>query len=382
MRRATGTEPKGKREEFPLINRLQQHDHRTLEDFVLRGGQSNRPILLLILWHIRALDRRRLVATAFGSREQVPQIFRQMLSIPSDRLPVDSRRSVLANTPVGFVHPVQVQMLIQRRQRLVRMPLRHHLYASSSGGHAFHGHRSHARFRRHFHNPTAAFPTPGLPRAGFPGFNRYYAAAKTASVRLCTFALSLGARYLGSPAVFAADRPRGRRAWFRSLFHRYGPCRLLPRRQEALPASRETLYRSALLSSDPGRTSTSDRNDASVLSTSFLQRRPHRYNPFRGSITRLCSWLPTLEGAISDASQGSLPAAGQALPGGLVPAGFQLRLSFAHSLSLSFRCWLERHPVSSDFCWRQGNWIFRGIFQGDRIWEGLAARSPSCMCRN
>ena len=65
------------------------------------------------------------------------------------------------------------------------------------------------------------------------------------------------------------------------------------------------------------------------------------------------------EDAISDASQGSLPATGQALPGGLVPAGFQLRLSFAYSLSLSFRCWLERHPVSSDFCWRQRNWILR-----------------------
>lgn len=135
-----------------------------------------------------------------------------------------------------------------------------------------------------------------------------------------------------------------------------GPFRLLPRRQEALPASRETLYCSAL-PSDPGRTSAPDRNGASILPTYFLQRRLHRYNPFRGSITRLCSSLPTLEGAISDANQGSLPAAGQALPGGLVPAGFQLRLSFAHSLSLSFRCWLERHPVSSDFCWRQGNWI-------------------------
>jgi hypothetical protein len=56
-----------------------------------------------------------------------------------------------------------------------------------------------------------------------------------------------------------------------------------------------------------------------------------------------------------------LPAADQALSDGLVPAGYRLRLSFAHSPSLSFRCWLERHPVSSDICWRQGNWIFRGI---------------------
>lgn len=177
---------------------------------------------------------------------------------------------------------------------------------------------------------------------------------------LCRSVRDTSAPRLFSPPTDRGGVGRGSGPWFTG----WSTFRLFPRRQEALPASRETLYRSALLSSDPGRTSASDRNDASVLSTSFLQRRPHRYNPFRGSITRLCSWLPTLEGAISDASQGSLPAAGQALPGGLVPAGFQLRLSFAHSLSLSFRCWLKRHPVSSDFCWRQRNWIFREIGSG------------------
>jgi len=100
----------------------------------------------------------------------------------------------------------------------------------------------------------------------------------------------------------------------------------LPGTQEALPASRETLYCSALLS-DPGRTSTPDHDGASVLPTSCLKRGLLHCKLFRGSMTRLCSSLPTLEGAISGASQGSLPAAGQALPSGLVPAGSQLRLS-------------------------------------------------------
>ena len=161
------------------------------------------------------------------------------------------------------------------------------------------GHRSRTCFHRHVRIPTAAFATPGRPWVGFPGFNRYYAVAKTASVRLCTFALSLGARYLGSPAVFASGRPRGRRTWVWTLIHRSGPCRLFPRRQEVLPASRETLYCSAPLPSDPGRTSAPDLNGASVLPAFFLQRRLHRYNPFRGSITRLRSSLPTLEGAVS-----------------------------------------------------------------------------------
>ncbi len=183
---------------------------------------------------------------------------------------------------------------------------------------------------------------------------------------LCRSVRDTSAPRLFSPPTDRGGVGLGSGPWFTG----WSTSRSFPRRQEALPASRETLYCSALLS-DPGRTSASDRNDASVLPTLFLRRRLHRYNPFRGSITRLCSSLPTLEGAISDASQGSLPAAGQALPGGLVPAGFQLRLSFAHSLSLSFRCWLERHPASSDFCWRQGNWILYWRLGSERKFLGL-----------
>jgi hypothetical protein len=70
-----------------------------LEDFILRGERADGPIVQLILWSIRALDRERFVATTLGSREQIPEIFRQMLFLPTDHLPVDSRRSVLANTP-------------------------------------------------------------------------------------------------------------------------------------------------------------------------------------------------------------------------------------------------------------------------------------------
>jgi hypothetical protein len=90
-----------------------------------------------------------------------------------------------------------------------------------------------------------------------------------------------------------------------TLFHRSGRCRLWPRGPAALPSYREKLCHSAL--SAPGRTSAPNLKGASVLPTFFLQRRLHRYNLSRGSITRFGSWLPTLEGAISDARQDSLP---------------------------------------------------------------------------
>ena len=72
-----------------------------------------------------------------------------------------------------------------------------------------------------------------------------------------------------------------------------------------------------------------------------------------------------LKASFPIASQGSLPAAGQALPGGLVPAGSHLRLSFAHSSFIPFVVSFERHPVSSGFGWRHGtasNYAFpRGL---------------------
>jgi hypothetical protein len=76
-------------------------------------------------------------------------------------------------------------------------------------------------------------------------------------------------------------------------------------------------------------------------------------------MTRLYGTLPTLEGAISDANQGSLPVDGQSFPGGLVPAGshqwlsgaryFLCRFSFRFSSSLGY----ERHPRLTGLGWRQ-----------------------------
>lgn len=179
------------------------------------------------------------------------------------------------------------------------MRIRSHIYAPSSGEHVWRGLRSHRRFRWRFRIPTAAFATHGLPWVGFPAFNRYYAAAKTASVRLCTFALSLGVRYLGSPAVFADARPRGRRTLFRTLFHRDGPFRFSDRGDRRLSQLPVRPLRDFALFSDPGWTFAPDHNGATVLPPLLRRRRLQRFSFFRGSITRLCRSLPTLEGALS-----------------------------------------------------------------------------------
>src|SRR3954452_18164348 len=66
----------------------------------------------------------------------------------------------------------------------------------------------------------------------------------------------------------------------------------------------------------------------------YAPRRLPRLSSFRGSIARPAHWLSTLRGAgRPGTTQDSLPAAGQALPGGgRDPAGFQRKVSALQSL--------------------------------------------------
>ena len=81
-------------------------------------------------------------------------------------------------------------------------------------------------------------------------------------------------------------------------------------------------------------------------------RGSHDVTSFRGSMARLGHSLSTLRSAgHPDTTQDSLPAAGQALPGGLLPAGFRRKVSALHlfPLSQAFLCTKRRpqhrHPL-------------------------------------
>jgi hypothetical protein len=88
---------------------------------------------------------------------------------------------------------------------------------------------------------------------------------------------------------------------------------------------------------DPGRTSTPDHCGASVLPPLSQPRRLRRSSFFRGSFTRLCSSLPTLEGVISDSPAKARfrwwvrPCRAGRFPPGL-DRGFQLLVSFLLSV--------------------------------------------------
>lgn len=175
-------------------------------------------------------------------------------------------------------------------------------------------------FQRRFRNPTSPFATHGLPRNGYPAFKRYYGDAKTASARLLRLRIKLGARYPGVLSLSwrpGAESPPPIQDLVEPVRSESG---VFPRKQEALMSLRSTLRaacgsRSPLRSGsqlpwrpqycfallfDPGRTSTPDHCGASVLPPLSQPRRLRRSSFFRGSFTRLCSSLPTLEGVISE----------------------------------------------------------------------------------
>jgi hypothetical protein len=105
---------------------------------------------------------------------------------------------------------------------------------------------------------------------------------------------------------------------------------------------------------DPGRTSTPDRRGASVLPPLRKPRRLPRSIFFPGSITPLCSSLPTLEGIISDC-QPRLACGGWSL---LAARALSRRVSveaffcsWSHSFLLSVLCLLLRAPSRLSGLW-------------------------------
>ena len=83
---------------------------------------------------------------------------------------------------------------------------------------------------------------------------------------------------------------------------------------------------------DPGRT-TMLANDASFMLLPLKRKRKlQRSFLFRGSIAWLLNSLPTLRSAgCPNATQGSLPAASQTLPGGFTPLGSNERFQIVNA---------------------------------------------------
>ena len=157
--------------EIPLVDRLQKHHHRALEDFVLQRGNADGPRLAPSAFRdVNPTHRWRPVRARLGPFQQRPEVLLQVPLVVRGRLAVHARRSILARPPVGLAQPRQVEMLVQGGQRLPGHLFRQLCYPLLSRVH-FLGVRSprHVSLQR-CDNPTPRFPPPGPERFEFPGF--------------------------------------------------------------------------------------------------------------------------------------------------------------------------------------------------------------------
>ena len=117
MRRATRPEAIGAGQKVLLVDRLQHHDDRPLRHFVFKGRDAERPLRAVRLRDVHPAHRRRVITTGFDALQEIQQVGLQVPLVFRRRHAVDAGRPILARQPVGLLHPLQVDDVVQREQR-------------------------------------------------------------------------------------------------------------------------------------------------------------------------------------------------------------------------------------------------------------------------
>jgi hypothetical protein len=117
VRRAARPEAVRAVQEVLLIDGLQGHDDRTLEDLVLERGDADGPGLRSgPLRDVHPPHGRRLVAAGLGPVQQRSEVALQVRCVARRRLSVHPRSPVLTRALVRREHPVDVDVVGGRRQ--------------------------------------------------------------------------------------------------------------------------------------------------------------------------------------------------------------------------------------------------------------------------
>jgi len=97
-----------------LVDRLQDHRHRPLEDFVLERRDPNGPGFFAgPLGDIHPTHRRRPIRAGLGPVQQRLKVGLQVYRVLRGRLSVHADCTVLAGALVGFTQPFQVDQVGQ-----------------------------------------------------------------------------------------------------------------------------------------------------------------------------------------------------------------------------------------------------------------------------
>ena len=189
--------------------------------------------------------------------------------------------------------------------------------------------------QRRVHVPGASLPSTGSSRALVPPLLRYYQGTATS----CRPSRRASLPSLGGTTGTRTLRSRRRCVWPTTslgLFTRYPRPGLLPWRRQDLPSSWGTSIAHLHMLSDSGGTALP--RPFGTGARPWVEERPRlpRETDFRSSIPWLLGWLSTPRSAgCPDATQDSLPGAGQALLGGLSTRKVPLK-GFQNAILTSF----------------------------------------------
>ena len=109
-------------QELRLIDRRQDCHHRSLDDFVLHGGDAKRPLSAIRLWNILPERRQRSIRPCVDASMQVQEVRLQAVCIFDPRHLVDARRCGLLQTGEARSQNVDVDVMQKRRQLALPVP--------------------------------------------------------------------------------------------------------------------------------------------------------------------------------------------------------------------------------------------------------------------
>lgn len=124
VRAATGSEPIREAKEVHLVDGTQHLGHRTLDNFVLQCGNTDRSRASIWLREMHPANGLRPVASGVDSFAQAPEIALQIKLVALDRLPIDSRARTSLLSPKGSLESRFVHVVQQRREPATPVSLR------------------------------------------------------------------------------------------------------------------------------------------------------------------------------------------------------------------------------------------------------------------
>src|SRR5580698_2576221 len=128
MRRASWSKAVRAVEKLLLVDRFQHHGDCALQYLVLEGGDAQRSDLPFALRDVHTPYGRCAVRTGLRAVEQRSEVVLQVDRVLFCGLSIDARCTVLSRAPICLAHPLQVDVMSQRCERLIAQTLRQHRY--------------------------------------------------------------------------------------------------------------------------------------------------------------------------------------------------------------------------------------------------------------